>query len=222
MRRDGRAGSAWRRAGGGEDVFTELRRRTLRTEDDCRRLWTAAGDPMALAAAVAMRRDLPRWLTDGLLVLLLPEFAANWARAWRARRRDEIHAGRAWELVKARVLLPRQAPEHFAGRVTWELAPRLAAHVLRHDDESGPHHPAAIRTSYDRVRRALARDRWRFYAAPPRFRRRYLAALRALRLIVERQTSPSPTRPPVTSSSRTVEGRARRRAEFPGGSRPST
>ena len=84
-------------------VQAELLRRKLSTLDGCRALWEAAGDPLALAAAVMLSADLPRWLQvypaprAHSQPLTPPIVSRRLKKVWAASNRDRLHARRAWE-----------------------------------------------------------------------------------------------------------------------------
>jgi hypothetical protein len=132
--------------------------------------------------------ELPRWLQDALLLALVPPPLAPdvvprlFRRHWTSSNRDRLHAGRAWELIQLRLSPLRNHPEL---QLTWERAPRFASARLSKSTD-GPHTPAAVQQSYQRVARALAGDPWRFWAPPTGFEARYRDALCALRDLIDR------------------------------------
>jgi hypothetical protein len=170
-------------------VRAELGRRTLRSLEDCRALWERGGDPLAIAAAVMLAGELPRWLQDALLVFLVPRDSTArlrrlLAKRWEVSNRDRRHAGRAWELLRVR-LSPHR--DHPALRLTWERTPHVAsASLAKSSPGDGPHTPSAVQQSYQRVARALDSDPWCFWAPPDGFAARHLDALRALVALIER------------------------------------
>ncbi|MBM3466087.1 MAG: hypothetical protein FJX76_28695 [Armatimonadetes bacterium] len=103
MRRDQRHNRPWQRKSTSAPaaVYREMHHRRLDDLTACRTAWEQASDPLALCVAVD-NADLPEWLVDALLPLLMDDSGGLLKSLWRQRRRDMIDAWRAVQVTRAR------------------------------------------------------------------------------------------------------------------------
>lgn len=155
--------TAWRRRNGSatppEWVLSELARRRLDDLKACRRAWDHAGDPFALGVAVT-KADLPEWLSDALLFLIMGE--GIYRDLWTAKRRHVNDAVRAAKVARARVR-PDVKWEEAYSAVVEEFAEMPDADR----GELGGHVGArTMKASYFRVARRLSENPGLYYRAP--------------------------------------------------------
>jgi hypothetical protein len=81
-------------------VFRDLKSRTLTDDAQCRMVWEASADPLALCQALTLH-GLPRWLVDATLFLLTDPIGCR-ERLWKTRERHAIDATRALFVSMAR------------------------------------------------------------------------------------------------------------------------
>jgi hypothetical protein len=160
---------------GPAELLEAIRSRKLSDLDRCRIAWQEADDPMALAVAVT-QADLPEWLADALLrLLVLDDDDAGksrhpLSREWRDRARDMTDCHRATAAASARQLALDEG-------ITWDLAYRLGEQLVRERfDDVGPVTPDAVKKSYQAVEKGIS-NRGRYHLPPATFLPRYLAAL---------------------------------------------
>lgn len=176
MRRDVRRRRGWQRKHSQPTitdpaaVFRELQKREMRDLETCRLAWERGENPLALCEAVR-QSNLPQWLANGLLLMLIDGVAPYSvryrlrARLWKEHRQDVIDATRAAETAAVRAhpeweRVPDQRP-------TWEesfaVGNEFAAEKYSDLPKvSGP----AMKRSYQRVCRGLS-DPARYYRARP-------------------------------------------------------
>jgi hypothetical protein len=151
----------WRRGGAASSpaaILSDLQARELVDLERCRSVWESGGDPLAVVAAVT-KADLPEWLTDALLLLLVNGVGdGRPSRAmWRRREQRAVDAARAIEVCLARAHpdLPQ----------TWEFSYLIAEMFLRKDKGTPRVGPSAMKRSFQRVSKGLS-DPARYHRAP--------------------------------------------------------
>lgn len=149
-----------------EAVLHELQRRELRTLEDCRLAWREGADPLALCVAVT-KADLPDWLADALLVLLMADGGVpsleelRVGQFWAHREAEANDAARATAVAAARL------DDAGTGRPARKLdaALQLGEQIARERAGTPAVSPDAARKSYDRVRDGLASNQGIYWQA---------------------------------------------------------
>jgi len=158
-------GRAWRRPTkqgppAVDYVLEQLKKRRLRSLDECRLAWERSADPLAVCVAITKTPGLPDWLADAVLAFLFEAAGAPkphktfLAKAWARRFQDDVDARRALETAMART--------HPSQSFTWEQSFELAEFFARVDGERRS--PAVAKKSYQLLQRRLEENPGRYYS----------------------------------------------------------
>lgn len=162
-RTPGKRASGWSkrtrsRATDPANVSQQLNHRQLNSLEDCRLAWETDMNPVAVCAAIS-KSDLPEWLVDACLVLLVDggEGGKFQRPLWKRFMRDATDAQRALMSALARTDPTITPPP------TWEVAYKLADSVVSKLGGSAVS-PGMMKKSYNRVAKNL-NQRGRYFGA---------------------------------------------------------